>query len=629
MAYTGIYERTIFYNPVNKYSVISVKTSDRSIPEKARSAYRHRDNMIHFAAVGYELPRTDQVSMILDGEWKEGKNGFQLHVTKCEEVVPQTREGIKGYLSSRLIKGIGGKTAELIVDRFGADTLHVLENEPERLLEIRGVSKAKLEEIIASYNESRTLRDLMLLLAPFQITPTTATKIYDHFGAHSVDILRDNPFELCQVSGFGFKRVDAIMRKNNWPLNSPMRIRGAVFAALEGAKGDGGHLYLDAEQLRKESMALLNSMIPVPQMRVKADDLEAVIDDMLLQGKIINSNGNYYLVKTFAQEDETARSIARLLCRPVERVNVQDLLTRVSWCSMSIRGRAFWRAASNPVGSCSTAGMISPHFHLERMRRPHGNAQHWVPWIEYEQLIAQMREAAEKSDLPIDGLVLTYDEVDYSRTCGRTGHHFKDGLAFKFEDELYESVLRDIEWTPSRTGEIAPVAVLNSVVIDGCSVSRASLHNLSFIEGLELMPGCRVLVSKRNMIIPHIEENLERGHFDLDAVTPKHCPCCGAETRFHITDGGKKALFCDNPACAMRKLRRFVHFASKKAMDIEGLSEATLERLIARGWLHSFTDVYRLDHYMQEIICMDGFGKKSWDSAAVSSLSSRQSGTSP
>lgn len=232
-------------------------------------------------------------------------------------------------MSSRLIKGIGGKTAELIVDRFGADTLNILENEPERLLEIRGVSKAKLEEIIASYNESRALRDLMLLLAPFQITPTTATKIYDHFGAHSVDILRDNPFELCQISGFAFKRVDAIMRKNNWPLNSPMRIRGAVFAALESAKGDGGHLYLEAEQLRKEAMSLLNSMIPVPQMRIKADDLNAVIEDMLLQGKIINSSGNYYMVKTFAQEDETARSIAKLLCRPVERVDVQELLTQV------------------------------------------------------------------------------------------------------------------------------------------------------------------------------------------------------------------------------------------------------------------------------------------------------------
>lgn len=203
------------------HNVIIVKTSDRSIPEKARSAYRHRDNMIHFAAVGYELPRTDQVSMILDGEWKEGKNGVQLHVTQCEEVVPQTREGIKGYLSSRLIKGIGGKTAELIVDRFSADTLNVLENKPERLLEIRGVSETRLKEIIASYNESRTLRDLMLLLAPFQITPTAATKIYDHFGAQSVDILRDNPFELCQISGFGFKRVDAIMRKNNWPPQFP------------------------------------------------------------------------------------------------------------------------------------------------------------------------------------------------------------------------------------------------------------------------------------------------------------------------------------------------------------------------------------------------------------------------
>lgn len=329
MAYTGVYERTIYYNPVNKYSVISVKTSDRSIPERARSAYRHRDNLIHFAAVGYELPRTDQVSMILDGEWKEGKNGVQLHVTQCEEVVPQTREGVKGYLSSRLIKGIGDKTAELIVDRFGADTLNVLENEPERLLEIRGISKARLEEIVASYQESRSLRDLMLLLAPFQITSAAAMKIYDHFGAHSVDILRNDPFELCQVSGFGFKRVDAILRKNNCPLNSPMRIRGAVFAVLESARGEGGHLYLETEQLRREAMSLLNGMIPIPQMRIKVDELNTVIDDMLLHGKLINSGGNYYTVKTFAQEDETARSIARLLCRPVEKVDVQALLARV------------------------------------------------------------------------------------------------------------------------------------------------------------------------------------------------------------------------------------------------------------------------------------------------------------
>ena len=132
MGYVGTYDRTIFYNPSNKYCIISVKTSDQSVPQQARSAYRHRDNMIRFIAVGYELPQTDKVSMILDGEWENGKHGVQLQVDKCEEIVPQTKEGVYGYLSSRLIKGVGEKTAALIVNRFGADALRVLENEPER-----------------------------------------------------------------------------------------------------------------------------------------------------------------------------------------------------------------------------------------------------------------------------------------------------------------------------------------------------------------------------------------------------------------------------------------------------------------------------------------------------------------
>ena len=241
MAYTGVYDKTIFYNPTTKYCVISVKTSDRSIPEKARSAYRHRDRMIRFAAVGYELPRTEQVSMLLEGEWKDGKNGYQLHVSQCEEIVPQTREGVHGYLASRLVKGVGEKTAAAIVDRFGADSLRIVEQEPERLLEIRGITEGKLEDIKSSYNESRALRDLMILLTPYKVSATTATKIYEHFGAKSVDILRDNPFELCQISGFGFKRVDAIVLKNNWPTNSPMRIQGAVYAALDTERNDNGH----------------------------------------------------------------------------------------------------------------------------------------------------------------------------------------------------------------------------------------------------------------------------------------------------------------------------------------------------------------------------------------------------
>ena len=228
-----------------------------------------------------------------------------------------------------------------------------------------------------------------------------------------------------------------------------------------------------------------------------------------------------------------------------------------------------------------------------------------------ERHIQVLKEKAVEDDLPIDGLVLSYDSISYSRTCGRTGHHFKDGLAFKFEDELFETRLDHIEWTPSRTGEITPVAVFDTVEIDGCEVSRASLLYLSFFEELELMPGIRILVSKRNMIIPHIEDNLDRGGFDLERLLPKQCSCCGEPTRIHTTPGCK-TLFCDNPDCDMRHLRRFAHFVSKKAMDIEGLSEATLERFIGRGWLHDFTDLYRLDEHRDEIVRMDGFGEKSW-----------------
>jgi DNA ligase (NAD+) len=225
--------------------------------------------------------------------------------------------------------------------------------------------------------------------------------------------------------------------------------------------------------------------------------------------------------------------------------------------------------------------------------------------------IRQLQKFAKDNDIPIDGIVVTFNRVAYARSCGRTEHHYKDGLAFKFEDDLFETKLRSIEWTPTRSGEIAPVAVFDTVEIDGCEVSRASLHNLSFIEGLELMPDNRVLVSKRNMIIPHIEENLDRGGFQMDCVVPHRCPCCGQPTRIHENDG-TKTLFCDNPHCETRRLRQFVHFASQKAMDIEGLSESTLEKLIGRGWLHSYMDIYQLDKHRDAIVAMDGFGEKSW-----------------
>lgn len=329
MGYVGTYDRTIFYNPSNKYCIISVKTSDQSVPQQARSAYHHRDNMIRFIAVGYELPQTDKVSMILDGEWENGKHGVQLQVDKCEEIVPQTKEGVYGYLSSRLIKGVGEKTAALIVNRFGADALRVLENEPERLLEIRGITPDKLEDIKASYAESRCVRDLMILLTPFNVTPVTAMKIYEHFGSRSVDILQKNPYELCQVSGFGFKRVDAIVRKGDLPLNSPMRIHGAVFAALDTGRNEKGHLFLEEDALAKTGVKLLNENITDGQVKVTPEEVDAVVQDMILKGEIVSSNGNIYQSNVFVQEDETARKIAEMLAVPPVTLDISESLEYV------------------------------------------------------------------------------------------------------------------------------------------------------------------------------------------------------------------------------------------------------------------------------------------------------------
>ena len=228
-----------------------------------------------------------------------------------------------------------------------------------------------------------------------------------------------------------------------------------------------------------------------------------------------------------------------------------------------------------------------------------------------ERLTESDREKAEKSK------VLRLQEFEQLRQDDIRIH--KDGLAFKFEDDTYETVLRSIEWTPSRTGEIAPVAIFDTVEIDGCAVSRASLHNLSFIENLELAPGCRIKVSKRNQIIPHVEENLDRDCYAREKVVPARCPCCGQPTRIHTTkntvNGEEKvtaALFCDNEQCETRKLRKFVHFASPKALNIMGLSESILEKFIGKGWLHSYMDIFALDKHRAEIVQMEGFGEKSW-----------------
>lgn len=329
MIHKGTYDGTIYHNPANRFCIISVKTADKEVPLEARSTRRYRDHLIRFVATGYELPRTDAVELELDGEWKQGKYGMQLQVEQWREIVPRTKSGVEGYLASGLIKGIGPATAALIVSRFGEDTLDILQKQPERLLEIKGITESKLEEIKTSYAESRILQDLMVLLSPFKITPKTALKIYQYFGPASVDILKKSPFELCQISGFGFLRVDAIVQKNGGDLHDPMRVKGALFWALEDGKGAKGHLFLPGETLQKEALRLLNNKIPVPALRLQAQEVADVLQDMILKGEVVSVKDNIYLPRVFAQEDETARRIAMRLVEPSEPERIERVLERV------------------------------------------------------------------------------------------------------------------------------------------------------------------------------------------------------------------------------------------------------------------------------------------------------------
>lgn len=323
MSYIGTYDGKIFHNPSNKFCIVIVKTADTSIPEKARDKRRYRDHLIRFTAVGYEIPMTDAVELELDGEWVNGKYGMQLQVEQWREIVPKTKEGVLSYLGSGLIKGIGEKTATEIVAKFGTGTLDILEKHPERLLEVRGITENKLEDIRTSFAESRMLRDIMTLLAPFKLTPKTALKIYQHFGPACMELLKKSPFELCQIPGFGFRRVDAIVRKTDNRPRDPMRIGGALHCTLDEAKGKQGHLFLERETLCKAAFKLLNEKIPLPEMRVRPEEVEKELDGMILNGSVVSMRDNIYHPAVFAQEDETASRIARLLAE--ERPPMKDI----------------------------------------------------------------------------------------------------------------------------------------------------------------------------------------------------------------------------------------------------------------------------------------------------------------
>ena len=237
--------------------------------------------------------------------------------------------------------------------------------------------------------------------------------------------------------------------------------------------------------------------------------------------------------------------------------------------------------------------------------------------VEYEAVTADTLPDMVKAfsakipsnDFPTDGLVLSFDDTAYGKSLGTTAKFPRDAIAFKWQDEEAETTLRDIEWSPSRTGLINPVAIFDTVELEGTDVSRASLHNITYVKDMQLGIGDRIKVYKANMIIPQLSENLTKSG---NLQVPDTCPACGGSTEIR-NDNGTETLNCVNPACPAKNIKLFSLFVSRNAMNIDGMSEATIERFIGAGIMHRLSDIYHLSEHREVIVTMEGFGEKSYD----------------
>ena len=226
-----------------------------------------------------------------------------------------------------------------------------------------------------------------------------------------------------------------------------------------------------------------------------------------------------------------------------------------------------------------------------------------------EETIQYFSDKISTNDFPSDGLVALYDDIAYGDSLGSTAKFPRNAFAFKWKDEIRETTLKEIEWSPSRTGLINPVAIFEPVELEGTTVSRASVHNISILKELELGIGDRIEVYKANMIIPQIAENLTRSR---NLTIPEFCPVCKKTTKIQKSND-VEVLICTNPECQAKKIKSFTLFVSRDAMNIDGLSEATLEKFILNGFIKEFGDIYELERYKDAIIEMDGFGEKSYE----------------
>lgn len=312
------FAKTIFQNKENGFCVFVYHTKDDTVPAAARNTF-YKGDEIEFTAVGNNLPDTDSMEVDVQGKWVKGKRGLQLQVENFEEILPQTEEGILGYLSSGMVKGIGPKTAELIVRRFGKRTFDVLDNYPDSLLEIKGISRKKLDVILLSYQGNHAMRDLAAYLTPFNVTPKKIQKIYENFGADAMETVKKQPFRLCEINGFGFLTVDAIAKANKCNLNDPMRIEGCIHYCMEQGIQDG-HLYVSKPEFQKAVYEQLNH--GYSEEVVTEREVYAGIYKLYSEKNLYYEDGALYPAKFYEYENGAAKKLVALLMEE-EQENVK------------------------------------------------------------------------------------------------------------------------------------------------------------------------------------------------------------------------------------------------------------------------------------------------------------------
>ncbi len=327
----------------------------------------------------------------------------------------------------------------------------------------------------------------------------------------------------------------------------------------------------------------------------------AYTGELILRGEAVIRYSDFMRINAeLTDEDEKYKNPRNLCSGSVRQLNSQVTAQRsVSFYAFTLvkaEGVDFHNSRSAQLEWLRAMGFDVVHY--ERVNRDSVASS----------VISFAGKVAE-NDLPSDGLVLTYEDIAYGQSLGRTAKFPRDSIAFKWADEQGETTLKEIEWSPSRTGLINPVAIFEPVQLEGTTVSRASVHNLSILEDLQLGIGDRITVYKANMIIPQIADNLTRSG---PVQPPETCPVCGGRTEIHQTTD-VKSLYCTNPECQAKKLKSFALFVSRDAMNIDGLSEATLEKFIGAGFVHDFADLFALGEHEAEITEMEGLGQKSFD----------------